>query len=214
MDKMEDDEGKKKLIHGIRDDAKKESERILADAEKYITERHTAGEQRIDRIMEEAKKKAEEQVNAVKRNIDATIAVEKRRIELRIRDRIIQEALEKVKKVLFEMIGSPNYRKILMDWIVEAAIGLNAAGAEVNASVKEKELIDDSLLGKAEEEVKKMTGKKVRLIRSEKEPLLAQGVVLTAENGKIAFNNQVTTRLLRYGTEIQRKIHEALFGDE
>jgi vacuolar-type H+-ATPase subunit E/Vma4 len=214
MDKRENDEGKSKLISGIQEDAQGEAERILEDAATYVKERRLAGENKIARILEEAKKKAEEQVNAVKRNMEATIAVEIRRIELRVRDRIIQEALEEVKKALFEMIGSQNYRKIIIDWIVEAAIGLNAASAEVNVSIKEKGMIDDTLLGEAEEEIKNLTGKKVRLIRSEKEPLLAQGVVLTAENGKTAFNNQVSTRLLRYGSEIRRKIHEALFGDE
>jgi vacuolar-type H+-ATPase subunit E/Vma4 len=213
MDKSEDDKGKSNLIHGIQEDAQREAGRILKDAETYVRERQAAGEKKISSIMEEAKKKAEEQVNAVKRNMEAAITVEKRRIELRVRDRIIQEALEDVKKALYKMIDRPDYRKILIDWIVEAAIGLNVARAFVNASVKEKVIIDDKLLREAEEEIKKLTGKKVKLVRSKKDPLLAQGVVLMAENGKIAFNNQVPTRLLRYGSEIRRKIHETLFGD-
>jgi len=52
------------------------------------------------------------------------------------------------------------------------------------------------------------------LILSEEEPLKSQGVVLTAADGRTAFNNQVKTRILRHKREIQTLIYNALFTDD
>jgi vacuolar-type H+-ATPase subunit E/Vma4 len=45
---------------------------------------------------------------------------------------------------------------------------------------------------------------------SESNPFTGQGVVLVAKSGKVAFNNQVETRLLRYDSEIKRIVFEEL----
>ena len=49
---------------------------------------------------------------------------------------------------------------------------------------------------------------------NEEHALLSQGVVLTANNGRVAYNNQVKTRLLRRQQDIQRLIHDRLFAEE
>ncbi|MBN1696377.1 MAG: hypothetical protein JW881_02580 [Spirochaetales bacterium] len=213
MEKIEEDRGKNKLIQGIREDAIKEADKILSDARAYVKERLAAAEAKASQIMDEAQKKGDEQAALVKRNMEAAIAVEKRRIELRVREDIISRAIDEVKKALYAMIGGPGYRDVLIGWITEAAIGLNTSSARVNTSSREKETLDEKLLRDAEAEIKKITGRNVALSMSKEEPALAQGVVLVAEDGKTAFNNQVPTRLLRYGPEIRRKIHEAFSGE-
>lgn len=45
-------------------------------------------------------------------------------------------------------------------------------------------------------------------------PQTAQGVVLATEDGRMAFNNQVKTRLLRQQRHIQRLIHDTLFMEQ
>jgi vacuolar-type H+-ATPase subunit E/Vma4 len=44
--------------------------------------------------------------------------------------------------------------------------------------------------------------------------LQSQGVVLTAADGRTAFNNQVKTRMLRNRREIQTLIYNTLFTDD
>ncbi len=61
--------------------------------------------------------------------------------------------------------------------------------------------------------VKKQTGEAVTLSLSKAEPMSLQGVILTSEDGRTAFNNQVKTRLSRNQRQIKRLIHNALFAD-
>jgi vacuolar-type H+-ATPase subunit E/Vma4 len=53
----------------------------------------------------------------------------------------------------------------------------------------------------------------VKLTLSAAPPLKSQGVVLTALDGRTAFNNQVKTRLQRSQRQIRTLIYDALFTD-
>jgi vacuolar-type H+-ATPase subunit E/Vma4 len=97
---------------------------------------------------------------------------------------------------------------------VEAAMGLSLPEAVVNASAAELALIDERLLSEVQERVSELTGRKVRLFKSKADPLVGQGVMLVGREGRLAFNNQVSTRLLRRQTEIRKKIHEILWKKE
>jgi vacuolar-type H+-ATPase subunit E/Vma4 len=95
--------------------------------------------------------------------------------------------------------------------IVEAAVGLGANSALVNATVEERALIDESLLEEAKKRVKELTGRDVELRLSTEQPLSRQGVVLTAIDGKTAYNNQVEMRFLRFYPRIRKHIYKKLF---
>jgi vacuolar-type H+-ATPase subunit E/Vma4 len=122
--------------------------------------------------------------------------------------------MDKVEKKLSLMIDNTNYRAVLEDWIVEAVIGLGAESALLNASEKERALIERNLLSETAEKVFAKTGSKVTLQLTSDLPLKSQGIVLTAANGRTAFNNQVKTRISRKEREIQMKIYKTLFADE
>jgi len=122
----------------------------------------------------------------------------------------VHEVQQSVKRRLEGLLGKPEYRDILAGWIIEAMIGLGAEKASVNASTEEMRIIDRPLLAKAEERVRELTGRKVRLQKSGSAPLLARGVVLEAEGGRLMFNNQVPTRMLRYRSEIRKLTADAL----
>ena len=65
-----------------------------------------------------------------------------------------------------------------------------------------------------EKRIKKILGFGVVLKVSEEQPLHAQGVVLTAQDGRTAFNNQIHTRMLRKQREIRKHIYDNLFTEE
>jgi vacuolar-type H+-ATPase subunit E/Vma4 len=115
--------------------------------------------------------------------------------------------MRRVEERMKTRIAAPDYRAVLRCWIVEAARGLDVDAAEVNAGAAERELIDEALLREAMD----LLGNKVALTESKADPLGGQGVVLTSVDGRMAFNNQVRTRIQRRQREIQGLIHEALF---
>jgi vacuolar-type H+-ATPase subunit E/Vma4 len=212
LDELNDENGKQKLIAGIKDDAEKEAEKIIKQAETSVTERKQAMERQVNSILIRARAKADEQAALIQKNTKSGIAVEIKRLNLKIMDRMVSSTIEKVKEKTAAMIGKPEYPGILLGWIVEAAIGLNVNEAYVNASLKEIEYINAELLKKAADTLFSLTGKKVMLMKSEESPLLAQGVVLCAKDGKTAFNNQVPTRLLRYQSVVRKMIYNILYG--
>ena len=202
------------LISGIETDARAEQEKIIKEAETQAAEKRKYSGKKIESLLDEARTKAQEQAEAAKNKIISAAEREVKRRSMRTRDTVMHDVMDRVEKKLGSMTGDENYRSILIDWLTEAAIGLDAESARVNASSEELKLIDDKLLSEVTERVRKQTGGQVELILSGAEPLKHQGVVLTAADGRTAFNNQVRTRMLRNKREIQTLIYNTLFVDD
>lgn len=201
------------LISGIEEDARTEEEKILKDAENQAAEKRKYGEKKIESLLNDATEKAREQADIIKKKILSSVELEVKRMSMRIQDSIVKDIMDRVEQKLGSMIDDPNYKSILIDWIAEAAIGLDAESAEVNASERERTMIDCELLSEAGRKIYERTGKQVTLTLSNAQPLNAQGVVLTAADGRTAFNNQVKTRMLRRQRDIRMKIYNALFSE-
>jgi len=204
------DEEKNVLVRGILDNARSEARKIEVEAERAFQERLKAAGSQVKALQRETDERIREQTAAIERDNASSIAIETHRIALRNRERIVHEVQERVKRRLEGLSGKPEYRDILVGWIVEAMIGLGVEKASVNASADEMRLIDRPLLTEAEERVRELTGRRVRLEKSGSAPLLARGVVLEAEGGRLMFNNQVPTRMLRYQSQIRKLITDAL----
>ena len=59
-----------------------------------------------------------------------------------------------------------------------------------------------------------MTGRDVTLELADESPTAGQGIVLRAADGRVQFNNQIATRLLRYQSEIRKIVYGELFDTE
>ena len=202
------------LISGIETDARAEREKIIKEAQSQAAEKKKYSEKKIESLLDEARAKAQEQAEAAKKKIISAAEREVKRRSMRIRDTVMQDIMDRVEKKLGSMTGDENYRSVLIGWLTEAAIGLDAESAGVNASSEERKLIDDKMLSEVTERVRRQTGGQVELTLSDAEPLKSQGVVLTAADGRTAFNNQVKTRMLRNKREIQTLIYNTLFTDD
>ena len=202
------------LILGIEKDAGAEREKIVEEARTQAAEKKKYSEKKIESLLDEAREKAQEQAEAAKKKIISTADREVKRRSMRIRDTVMQDITARVEKKLGSMTGGKNYRAVLTGWLTEAAIGLDAESALVNASPEELKLIDGKMLSEVSGLVKKQTGGKVELTLSDAEPLESQGIVLTAADGRTAFNNQVKTRMLRNRREVQTLIYNTLFTDD
>jgi vacuolar-type H+-ATPase subunit E/Vma4 len=202
------------LIEGIAQDAQAEALRLVQEAEKSTSERRAATAKQAEGILEEARRKAAEQAESLRRQAASTAKMETKRIALRVREQAARQVLERARERLEQMIGTAEYREILLGWIVEAAIGLGQTEATVNASPPELPLLDAGLLAEAERRASELSGRAVRLSRAEGEPLAGQGVVLVARGGRLAYNNQVTTRLLRRQMDVLKLIYDGLWTKE
>ncbi len=202
------------LIAGIETDANAEREKIIKEAQTQAAEKKKYSEKKIESLLDEARTKAQEQAETAKKKIVSTAEREVKRRSMRMRSTVMQDILDRVEKRLGSMTGDKNYRSVLTGWLTEAATGLDAESAHVNASSEELKLIDDRVLSEVGRRVRKQTGRQIELTLSGAEPLKYQGVILTAADGRTAFNNQVKTRMLRNRREIQTLIYNTLFTDD
>jgi vacuolar-type H+-ATPase subunit E/Vma4 len=211
---MESEEkGKAALIASIEADAQAEEENIISQAEEQAAEKRQYAQKQVQSILDDARQKANEQTEIIKRKILSDIETEIKRSLLQEQNKIMQDVVDRVEKKMYLMIDEPGYRDILINWITEAAIGLDVESSRINASGKERSLIDERLLAEVMENVKNNGGKTMELTLSEEPPLEYQGVVLTAANGRVAFNNQVKTILSRNQRKIRMMIYNSLFSD-
>jgi vacuolar-type H+-ATPase subunit E/Vma4 len=208
------DEEKAALIAGIEEDARAEEKQLLEEAQKRAQEKKVYAEKKVESILADAQRDGQEQGEAVKRKIVSGVELEVKRLSMRSRDAVMQEITGRVEAKLASMIDTPEYTSTLTDWIAEAAAGLGADAAQVNASDREKPLIDEHRLSQAAQKAAERTGKPVTLTLSDAQPLKSQGVVLTAADGRTAFNNQIKTRMMRRQREIRTLIYDTLFADE
>jgi len=202
------------LIAGFESDAKNEADQLLQEARQKSEERIKYAQKQADSILKDAEERADRQAEAVQKKILSGVEIEVRRKSMQIKDRIMGEILNQVRSKLAELIEGEEYKEILFQWIVEAGLGLDAERAFVNASKREKDIIDSKLLTRAARKVEDLSGIHVEFSLSDGNPLGAQGVVLYSEDGKTAFNNQVSTRILRKQRQIRDIIYTRLFDEE
>jgi len=200
------------LISGIEKDAHAEEDKIIKEAENQAAEKRKYAEKKVESLLNDARKKAEEQAETARKKIISAAEREVKRCAMRLRDAVMQNIMDRAEKKLSSMAGDENYRPVLVDWITEAAVGLGAESARINASEKERAFINDRMLSEIARRIQKQTGSQISLTLSDEKPLQSHGVVLTAANGRTAFNNQVRTRMLRKQREIRTLIYNTLFN--
>lgn len=206
------DKEKAALISGIEADVRAEEEKIIKEAEAQAVEKRQYSEKKIESLLNNTKEKAKEQAQTAKNKIISAAEREVKRSFMHVQDSIVQDIMDRAEKKLRSMTGDENYRSVIVNWITEAAIGLGAESARINASKEERALIDDRMLSEIARRIQKQTGKQISLTLSDANPLQSQGAVLTAADGRTAFNNQVRTRMLRKQREIRTLIYNTLFN--
>ncbi|PKL25920.1 MAG: hypothetical protein CVV46_15770 [Spirochaetae bacterium HGW-Spirochaetae-2] len=184
------------IVQGAQQEAITITERAKRDAEVV---RASYTKKVADAIALE-QRNTEKQLEQIRRKEESTLRNLERRHTVSHSERLRQAVLENVSRRMTALVGSESYRNIIVGWIAEAAIGLDRAEASVHCSFKEQ--VDDSMLREAEELVKEHTGRTV-VLRFGGATLTAQGVEVASLDGKVAYNNQVATRLIRHERDLK-----------
>ncbi|MBN1578158.1 MAG: hypothetical protein JW913_16480 [Chitinispirillaceae bacterium] len=206
--------GTERILAGIAADAAREAASIIAETEKVAAERIAFARQKAEGVRTEAVKKAEEQAAQIKQTVLSSLKIALKREKMRTQDGLLQEIMAHVHRKLAAAVTAPEYRSTLVNWIVEAATGLGASSAVVNASAAERTLIDDRMLHEVKVRASSLLHTSVDLTIASEAPLVEQGIVVTAADGRTAFNNQVATRIRRMEQQIRNRVYDALFADK
>lgn len=214
MAKSGSDPRSERLLQGIAEQAEQEAERIVSEAELQAGEIVQGAERKRAAIIEEAQERAESQAASLLRKYDQLVETEERKARLKAQETLFTQALQKIRSRMKALQERGDYADILKAWIVEGAIGLSRDEIYVNASAKERELLSEELLKAAEQEAERQLGRPVKIHLSSENPLKDQGVFLSSQNGRLAFNNLVEARLQRYSAQLRRMIYQKIQGQE
>ena len=190
-----------KLLDGIIEQAQIDAAAIIEKAEHSVLEKSKTSDSSLSRIRQETDKKIAEKIEEIENQMESAINSEKRRQRLKEREILNTDVkalfMDKIKK----MIGSAEYEEFLAKAIAEGAIAVNDDEAIVSCSFKEE--LNESILDRASEIITQHTGKKIKLTLSEKPPHTHQGIIVESVNGRIAYNNQIVSRLRRFDEDIK-----------
>ena len=201
------------LESAVAQEAGEEAHRISSEARKEAERKNLYAEKQAESILKEARENAEAQAEKIRQQVLSGVAIEKKRRTMKIQEDVHREILQRAVSRIQTMVDTDEYRPILLAHIVEAGIGLDVPAARINASERERSMISGDLMREAEKRVKTLTGRSTRLTISEEPPLKKLGVVLTSEDNRTSYNNQIDTRLMRKSTKIRQFIYERLFGE-
>lgn len=193
------------LFEGILESAKIEAANILERSERDAKAVEVTYARKIEQALEQERRLTEQRLAQIRRHEESAIRNLQRHHEVSYGQRLRQVIDELVVQRMAALLQTDDYRKTLVGWIAEATIGLDRSEAIVNYSFRER--VDEVMLREAERMVATATGKHVTL-RLGGATLTGQGIEVTSVDGKVAYNNQVSTRLIRN----ERKLKELMEG--
>lgn len=194
------------LFDGIIESAKQQSVSIIEKGQRDAQQIEESYKEKIAKSVELEKEITTKQLKQIERSVESQSKNIKRRHQVSYTQRLHSLVYEQVVKEFSLLVGTKEYQHTLTTWIAEAAIGLDRKEGVVHCSFKES--VDDAMLKEAESIVKQTTGKEVKLTFGGA-TLTSLGVEVVSIDKKIAYNNQLATRLIRY----DRQIKELMEGE-
>ena len=193
------------LLDGIIADANSKAALIIKQAQesadKLIKEAHFKADHDSESekvLLELKRKQLELKKEGDKNNIDRVYS-------LKLLDTSYEAVLKLVEKEWSSTVTSPTFSAVLVNWIAEAAIGLNLPQAKVAFSPKSP--VTKQMLKEAEAIVLKVTNSSVSL-QLDDTNTTEGGVVVSSLDSKISYNNLISVRTRRFQREIKKIVQD------
>ncbi|MFA6864310.1 MAG: V-type ATP synthase subunit E family protein [Sphaerochaetaceae bacterium] len=194
-----------KLLGGIKDQADVKAEAILKDAKEkaksIISDAYIQADKEVK--IEERQFKNKLAVEELKKN--ATMKAAKRKVELELLDEQYSKLIEMVKDETLNLLTGPQSNEILINWIIEAVLGLGLDKAKIAFSPKTP--VNEEMLKQVIKKAKDVYSLDLELSLDSRR-LVVPGIVATSLDGKISFNNQVDIRMRRFDRDIKIAVQE------
>ncbi len=198
----------KKIEKKIIGEAEEKARSIIKDAEKSkketLEQKMKEGESESEKTM----RSGMEEADSLKRQKVAEARLKAKQMILVAREELINEAIEKSKGKLRELVVSREYGRILGKLIKEGAIGLGGGELEVALADKKKTSIDLESIAK---QVEKEIGRKTSFGIVQGNPRSIGGVIVRKTDGSITIDNTFEARIERALRDIRIQVAKVLF---
>jgi vacuolar-type H+-ATPase subunit E/Vma4 len=190
-----------KITEAILDKVRKEAQEITADAEEKARERVDRAKEQYQVRFEEQKRKLVEEAEGEAARVRAQALIAAREEMLNVKNEVIEEIVNKVKKALPDVSGG---EKLALALIREGLAATGTGKARVYVSGKDVDGVK-KLIG----EDKELSGKIAEVV----EYKCNGGAVVEDIEGRISIDNTFETRLDTLLPRVLPEISKELFGE-
>jgi V/A-type H+-transporting ATPase subunit E len=198
----------RKIERKIVGEAEEKAKSIIKEAEKAkketLEQKKKEGESESEKII----RTGTEEADSLKRQKVAEARLKAKQLIIATREELINEAIEKSKSKLRELVASGDYGRVLSKLIEEGAVGLDGGELQVILAGKVKAGVD---LDSVTKQVEKETEKKTSLSIVQGNPRSIGGVVVRKADGSIMIDNTFEARIERAIRDIRIEVARALF---
>ena len=202
----------------VEEDIDALSRAILRDAQAEAEQIHEEAEAKANAIRQRAKEKAESERHAILERAQqdaerlrsqavATAQLKARTLQLEHREKLLDKVFDTARERLSTIQKRSDYDKVAAQLLREAIAQLNASSAEVRAD----EATERFLKSTAVEKVSKELDAQISFGK----PLESgTGLVVSASDGHLTYDNTVETRLSRLQNSLRSAVYQVLMGEK
>lgn len=196
----------KGLSRAVKNEARAESEMILAEAQEkaslIIKEAHQKYDQENLILIEKAEKEAEK----IKAEAQASAELEVQMVWLEKREQMLQEVFKAVKKRLSEIAQREDYGEILKNLIIQSIERIGGDDFVVHADERSADLIRNDLIKSLQQE----TNSHIKLgdLLTDK-----TGIILQTADGHREYDNTFENRLKQREEILRPLVFHTLMGE-
>lgn len=199
------------FLNVIVSDAEETAKRILKDAEQAAETKRNSAREEMAKWEAFFAEKTEQEKQRIEKNSQNNIEMERRKIELSLREQIISESIQAAMEKVKEFASSPGYADVLRHLLTEAVYGIGKTDLIVSISAAETPVVTQELLNRWAAELSKEIGVSLKLELSPLR-LRSQGISVSDREGRVVYDNRFETRLIRYQSAIRKAVSQAVAG--
>lgn len=197
------------FLDTILQDAEAQAAHIVAEATQLQEKKSANAKSLIETFQKEAEARFSEEKQRLLKNQKNNIEMEQKRFELSLRDRIISESIQAALKKVKEAAAAPSYPSVVRQLIFEAVMGIGKTELRVSVSPLEASLVTQPFLNQLAADFSAEVGTPLTLSLDSKR-LRKQGVAVSDAEGRVAYDNQFETRLIRYQSHIRKVVYRVI----
>ncbi len=198
------------FVHEIDKSAAEEIDKILSRAKR-------TAESRLDEARKTAKAETDEILAAgtaraelERRRIISDLSLETKKVTLKARGELVEEALAQVRARLEKARGTPEYRETLKALIVEGIVALDRPEVTVSVSAADAAMANEAFFKETAGEC----GRQVSITPAADLDEKAMGAIVRTADGSMLFDNTIDARMERLADELQLIVSREVFAPQ
>lgn len=194
------------LARAILTEAREEAEQMQAEAKEKAEAVSKRAQEQAESERKAILERANQDAERLRSQSMATAQLKSRSTQLDVREKLLDNVFEEVKKRLDSVKQRPDYDAVAAMLLREALTQLRVNKAEIKAD----EATQKSLKGALDAISKELNGEFTLTGKLEE----GTGVVVDAAGGKLHYDNTLETRLARLQSTLRSSVHKVLMGEK